>query len=693
MTKTWDKHKPAIVALYKAENRPLHEVQTIMRERFNFEASIRAYRTRFGKWKLHKYNARRRHSVATYLAQPRLEKTSPSPPSPDLPRSISRTNVPRNMSMPSLPTIPTTNQPVQYSNYLSSDSSGLPSPPIKFENQYRPAALSDLNDDSCSNYTTPYGSDSGLYYVGSSQSSYSPRSAAFPSPHLSYSDANMALLDAIRHDDEAMLCQILGNCSQASAYASLTAHGDTPMHVAINHRSSAVLPRLLLAPDSANVLDLGGNTPLHCLFREPGWWREKKLLAMAQELLCKTDVNIRNSLGESPFDIAFAQLRPLGPQRSPEHAAPGVSLGLAGVASDTFPLSVVMTTIVDRLMGSKTVYGSVQPDGWQRATECLCALLEAGAHPDSPLGDTPVLSYLLGRPAAETEAFGRLYEFTRRLVGLADAAAPDSRGLTALDYAISARPQEGIAARQRQVIHRLTERCRLTERHGIRRASTTGPSSLVAFATQWGADEGFLELSMRLVAARADTSAIISAPYRESFPADLRYLVSISQSGGDGTDERAGRGPYSLEPRSRLDSLQPEVATGVPLGAAIWISACDLDSWDTAREYLRALEKLMPKPPCPTRRLHDEALKLLSTKFLDGWAEQLRAAASSPLHYAPLDPSTRQVADGYLGVLDLCAARGEHAMPEKRHYDLVGELPAFFSPAAARGGHPGYART
>lgn len=590
--------------------------------------------------------------------------------------------------MPSLSTIPATNPYIQCPNYLSPDSPGLPSTPIKFEHTYRPA-LSDLNDDSCSNYTTSYGSDSGLYYIGSSQSSYSPRSAAFPSPLLSYSDANTALLNAIRLDDEAMLCQILGNCSQASTYAALTPNGDTPIHVAVTNRSSAVLPRLLLAPDSANTLDPHGNTPLHRLFGLPCWWREEKLLAMLQELLCKTDVNIRNRLGESSFDIAFAQLRSLGLQGSPERAAPNVNLGLAAAAADdAFALGIVMTTIVDRLIGSKTAYSSVQRDGWQRATECLCTLLEAGAHPDSLLGDAPVLSSLLSRPAAETEAFGRLYEFTCRLAGLADAAAPDAQGLTALDYAISARPQEGIAARQRQVIHRLTERCRLADRHGIRRAST-GPSSLVAFAAQWGADEGFLELSMRLVAARADTSALIHAPYRESFPEDLRYLVSISQA-GDG-DERAARDPYGLEPRARLDNLQSEVAPRVPLGAAIWISACDLDSWDTAREYLRALEKLMPKPPCPTRRLHDEALRLLSTKFLDCWATQLRAAASS-LHYALPDPSTRQVADRYLGVLNLCIARGEHAMPEKRHHDLVTELPAFFAPAAD-GRHSAYART
>lgn len=637
---------------------------------------------------------------------------------------------------------------------------------------------------------------------------------------MSYSDASVALLDAIRHDEEAMLCQILGSCPQASAYTSLTAHGGTPIHVAVEHRSSAVLPRLLLVPGSPNMQDLDGNTPMHCLFREPCWWREEKLLAMAQELLGRTDVNIRNHLGESPFDIAVTQFRPSGMQGSLERAAANVSLCLAAAADDNSPLGVVMATIVDRLVGSKTLYSSVQPEGWRRATECLCALLEVGARPDSPLGGMPVLSYLLSHPAAETEAFGRLYEFTHRLAGLVDAAAPDSRGLTALDYAISMRPQEqpGTVAQQRQVIQELTEQCcRFTEqRHGTRRpsASTTSPSSLTAFATHWSADEGFLELSMRLVAAGADTSAIITTQYRDTFSVNLKYLLSVSQSHDD---EQARRGPYGLEPHARLDSLQSALAPGVPLGAAIWISACDVDSWDTARERmlfsscfllqpllvllfflllvtglalglrenffpflatcacyflvtlsapfffwsgreatlqaisfeyflpislvlailgasypiqstylgsispdkqhygrgtfeppqpksfyltlkpnfpcdnldLRALEELMPKPPCSTHRLCDEALRLLSTKFLDGWTRTLRASASP--YYASPDAGTRQAAQQYLSVLALCAGRGEHARPEKRYYDLVGELAVFCSPATG-GCHSGYAR-
>jgi hypothetical protein len=39
MTKPWDKYREIIVAEYKEQNRPLHEVQRIMRERYGFKAS------------------------------------------------------------------------------------------------------------------------------------------------------------------------------------------------------------------------------------------------------------------------------------------------------------------------------------------------------------------------------------------------------------------------------------------------------------------------------------------------------------------------------------------------------------------------------------------------------------------------------------------------------------------------------
>lgn len=39
MTKQWDKYREIIIAEYKENNKPLHEVQRFMQERFGFRAS------------------------------------------------------------------------------------------------------------------------------------------------------------------------------------------------------------------------------------------------------------------------------------------------------------------------------------------------------------------------------------------------------------------------------------------------------------------------------------------------------------------------------------------------------------------------------------------------------------------------------------------------------------------------------
>ncbi|TLD06737.1 uncharacterized protein PgNI_08195 [Pyricularia grisea] len=62
MTKKWEKHRHRIKRLYIDDNKPLHEVQSIMREQQNFRASTRAYRHRFMKWGLSKYSPQRRRT-------------------------------------------------------------------------------------------------------------------------------------------------------------------------------------------------------------------------------------------------------------------------------------------------------------------------------------------------------------------------------------------------------------------------------------------------------------------------------------------------------------------------------------------------------------------------------------------------------------------------------------------------------
>jgi len=88
MTKKWDRYKPQIISLYKVQNRPLREVKRIMEKDYGFSASTRAYRTRFDKWKVAKYNCqRRRSSFSTWstesaLSSPRMIMAAPGCGSP-----------------------------------------------------------------------------------------------------------------------------------------------------------------------------------------------------------------------------------------------------------------------------------------------------------------------------------------------------------------------------------------------------------------------------------------------------------------------------------------------------------------------------------------------------------------------------------------------------------------------------------
>ncbi|KAH6618097.1 Clr5 domain-containing protein [Chaetomium sp. MPI-SDFR-AT-0129] len=60
MTKQWDKYRGVITAEYKDQNKPLHEVQRFMAQKYGFRASTRAYRSRFDRWGIHKYSRRQR---------------------------------------------------------------------------------------------------------------------------------------------------------------------------------------------------------------------------------------------------------------------------------------------------------------------------------------------------------------------------------------------------------------------------------------------------------------------------------------------------------------------------------------------------------------------------------------------------------------------------------------------------------
>ncbi|KAK4111402.1 hypothetical protein N656DRAFT_160538 [Canariomyces notabilis] len=60
MTKQWERYREIIIAEYKGQNKPLHAVQRIMKEKYGFKASTRAYRSRLDRWEVHKYARRKR---------------------------------------------------------------------------------------------------------------------------------------------------------------------------------------------------------------------------------------------------------------------------------------------------------------------------------------------------------------------------------------------------------------------------------------------------------------------------------------------------------------------------------------------------------------------------------------------------------------------------------------------------------
>lgn len=68
MTKEWLKYRTTILGLYKDQSKTLDEVRRIMKEEYGFEASVRAYRSRFDKWRVHKYNCARRRAATVTAA-------------------------------------------------------------------------------------------------------------------------------------------------------------------------------------------------------------------------------------------------------------------------------------------------------------------------------------------------------------------------------------------------------------------------------------------------------------------------------------------------------------------------------------------------------------------------------------------------------------------------------------------------
>ncbi|KAK3898912.1 hypothetical protein C8A05DRAFT_37479 [Staphylotrichum tortipilum] len=95
MTKQWEKYREIIIAEYKGQNKPLHEVQRVMKQRYGFRASTRAYRSRFDRWGIHKYS-RRKRSESPSRRESVSDGDMPSSPrqSPDMEETSSPSTTP-----------------------------------------------------------------------------------------------------------------------------------------------------------------------------------------------------------------------------------------------------------------------------------------------------------------------------------------------------------------------------------------------------------------------------------------------------------------------------------------------------------------------------------------------------------------------------------------------------------------------
>ncbi|KAM0270019.1 hypothetical protein ACHAQH_009590 [Verticillium albo-atrum] len=83
MGKQWDKYRGQIIRLYKDENKTLDKVMDIMESRWEFKASKRAYRGRFSKWGVGKYNLTKNKEVkASIKKTARYQPESSSSPRP-----------------------------------------------------------------------------------------------------------------------------------------------------------------------------------------------------------------------------------------------------------------------------------------------------------------------------------------------------------------------------------------------------------------------------------------------------------------------------------------------------------------------------------------------------------------------------------------------------------------------------------
>jgi hypothetical protein len=82
MTKPWNTHRREITDLYLKDGHRLEDVRNIMKERHDFQASVRAYRHHFDQWNVTKYNRKSRQGRRPSASSTRPRDTASSADSP-----------------------------------------------------------------------------------------------------------------------------------------------------------------------------------------------------------------------------------------------------------------------------------------------------------------------------------------------------------------------------------------------------------------------------------------------------------------------------------------------------------------------------------------------------------------------------------------------------------------------------------
>jgi hypothetical protein len=155
MAKPWNEHRGTITKLYIQEGRTLEDTRNIMKDQYNFQASIRSYRQHFDIWQIGKYNCKKRDR----RRRQSLSKTLPlSPPHSPLdvpggrecssPASSSSSMSRRSSDQKPLPIL---KQPQAYTAYFYDHVRAQGDPQTKIENNTRGPLWESLDTDSFRN--------------------------------------------------------------------------------------------------------------------------------------------------------------------------------------------------------------------------------------------------------------------------------------------------------------------------------------------------------------------------------------------------------------------------------------------------------------------------------------------------------------------------------------------------------------